>query len=71
MSETKITIRDNGGLKVEGPVTIVDAEGGVFPVGEGTAVFLCRCGQSKMKPFCDASHKAAGFESVVRASAAE
>jgi CDGSH-type Zn-finger protein len=26
-----------------------------------TQVFLCRCGQSKTKPYCDGSHKAAGF----------
>ncbi|MCA3557141.1 MAG: CDGSH iron-sulfur domain-containing protein, partial [Rhodobacter sp.] len=25
-------------------------------------LFLCRCGQSKTKPYCDGSHKAAGFQ---------
>ncbi len=29
--------------------------------GEGESLWLCRCGQSKAKPFCDGSHRAAGF----------
>ena len=67
MSDVTIRVRDNGNLKVEGPVTILDGEGNPLPVPEGQAVFLCRCGQSKTKPFCDSSHRAAGFSSVVRA----
>lgn len=64
----EIKVRDNGPYKVTGPVRIVDADGGVFEVEEGRAVALCRCGLSQSKPFCDASHKAGGFASCVRAA---
>lgn len=67
MADVTITVRDNGNLKVEGPITLRDGEGNQIEVPEGKAVFLCRCGHSQTKPFCDASHKTAGFASVVRA----
>jgi len=67
VQEVTITPLDNGSYRVRGPVVLVDAEGGRWNVPEGKAVFLCRCGQSQKKPFCDSSHKAAGFESAVRA----
>jgi CDGSH-type Zn-finger protein len=66
MSEkVKITVRDNGSLKVQGEFEIVDVEGNVIP-HEGDSTGLCRCGHSANKPFCDGSHKEK-FESVVRA----
>jgi CDGSH-type Zn-finger protein len=70
MSEpATITPRDNSNNKVTGPVRILDVEGTVIrDVLEGEVVFLCRCGHSQEKPFCDSSHKRVGFESVVRAS---
>jgi CDGSH iron-sulfur domain-containing protein 3 len=68
MSEVTIRVRDNGNLKVEGPVTLLDGEGNEIAIPAGQAVFLCRCGHSNEKPFCDAAHKAAGFSSVVRAA---
>jgi CDGSH-type Zn-finger protein len=66
----EIKVRDDGPYKVTGPVRIIDAEGREFRVPEGRAVALCRCGRSSTKPFCDASHKAAGFRSCPRAAAA-
>ncbi|MEI7743572.1 MAG: CDGSH iron-sulfur domain-containing protein [Chloroflexota bacterium] len=62
-----ITPRDNGSYRIAGPVVLKDADGNTWPLAEGKAVFLCRCGHSATKPFCDGSHSAAGFESVVRA----
>jgi len=68
--EVVIKVRDNGPYKVTGPVTLIDAEGNrLQPPEPDRPIVLCRCGQSRTKPFCDASHKAAGFESCVRAQA--
>ncbi len=49
----------NGSLKVTGNLEIVSGTGRT--VNRVTQTFLCRCGQSKNKPYCDGSHKAAGF----------
>jgi len=62
-----ITVRDNGNLRVVGPITLLDGEGNAFDVEAGKAVFLCRCGGSATKPFCDSSHRTNGFSSTVRA----
>jgi CDGSH-type Zn-finger protein len=60
-----IRCRENGPLVVEGPVRIVDHLGNAFKVPPGKdKVALCRCGQSKTKPFCDGSHKECGFMAV-------
>jgi CDGSH-type Zn-finger protein len=64
--EAVIKVRDDGPYKVTGPVTITDADGTIFHVEDGP-VALCRCGRSATKPFCDGSHKAAGFRAAERA----
>lgn len=64
MSKSKIKVRDNGSLLVQGDFELVDADGNVFETKP--TVSLCRCGLSDNKPFCDGSHKGK-FESVVRA----
>ena len=57
MATTKITVNSNGSLRVEGDFEIVDKNGGVYDLGGRTVISICRCGLSKNKPFCDASHK--------------
>jgi len=65
MPSTKITINNNGSIRVEGDFEIVDPQGTAFGLGGRTVVSLCRCGNSKNKPFCDGSHKAVGFSDSV------
>ena len=64
---TVIICNDNGPLRVSGNFVIKDAQGRDFDVSGRTTVSLCRCGMSNNKPFCDASHKHHGFQSVVEA----
>jgi CDGSH-type Zn-finger protein len=65
VASTKILIKDNGSIRVEGDFEIVDSQGRVFGLNGRTAISLCRCGQSSNKPFCDGAHKQCNFESVV------
>jgi CDGSH-type Zn-finger protein len=57
MSKTKLTINNNGSIKIEGDFEIVDSEGNVYGLEGRTALGICRCGQSSNKPFCDGSHR--------------
>jgi CDGSH-type Zn-finger protein len=57
MSTTKLTINNNGSIKIEGNFEIVDSQGNVYGLGGRTALGLCRCGLSANKPFCDGSHR--------------
>ncbi|MEX2186345.1 MAG: CDGSH iron-sulfur domain-containing protein [Pirellulales bacterium] len=62
MSEVTIRLRPNGPLLVEGPITIIDQNGNPFPINpDKPSVALCRCGASQNRPFCDGSHRTAGF----------
>lgn len=60
---TTIKINTNGSLEVDGDVEVVDASGTVLKKKKkDEKVWLCRCGHSKNKPFCDGAHKVCGFE---------
>ena len=56
MSDVTIQVRANGPFKITGPVTIIDANEVPFELPPGSSIVLCRCGHSKNKPFCDATH---------------
>jgi CDGSH-type Zn-finger protein/uncharacterized Fe-S cluster protein YjdI len=51
----------NGPLMVSGPLEVVSGTGRT--VTRGSETFLCRCGSSSNKPFCDGTHKKIGFAS--------
>jgi iron-binding CDGSH zinc finger protein len=44
-------------------VTTATLKNGPYEIAGGALdpLYLCRCGQSRNKPFCDGSHKDAGF----------
>ena len=44
----------SGGIYVQGNILVESADGQVYEVRN--RIMLCRCGKSRNKPFCDASH---------------
>lgn len=62
MAGVNIEIRENGPLRVTGPVTITDKDGKEYTIPEGEWISMCRCGLSENKPFCDTAHRDKGFQ---------
>lgn len=56
-SEVEIVVSEDGPLEVRGGVVL----NGEKPLAQDHYT-LCRCGESKNKPFCDGAHKDAGFK---------
>ncbi|UCD70034.1 MAG: CDGSH iron-sulfur domain-containing protein [Betaproteobacteria bacterium] len=56
----RLTLRQDGPIHCFGDTSIVGQDGSAW---NGNQANLCRCGQSKNKPFCDGSHIAAEFKS--------
>lgn len=62
MSEADPTITPyrDGPLIVRGGFRLLDQEGNEIETGRDT-VALCRCGKSRIRPFCDGSHQTVRF----------
>ena len=58
--EPKVTVTKNGPYKISNVPNLSLSDGSDGPVK--TTMFLCRCGHSKNKPFCDGSHTREGWE---------
>ena len=65
MAASKVTVFNNGPLRIEGEFEIFDQEGKQFGLAGRTAIGLCRCGHSANRPFCDGSHKRQNFACTV------
>jgi CDGSH-type Zn-finger protein len=60
VQEARITSYRDGPLIVRGPFRLEDQDGNPIESGRET-IALCRCGKSRMRPFCDGTHKLVRF----------
>jgi len=56
---TIVPYRD-GPYLVRGDFSLLDQDGSEISLGRRT-IALCRCGKSRMRPFCDGTHRLSGF----------
>jgi CDGSH-type Zn-finger protein len=70
----KATFTPNGPLVLSGDLselTLVDPTGQTIDVSGEKRIFLCRCGGSVTKPFCDGHHSQIGFQAAEAAVRSE
>ncbi|HEY3944693.1 MAG TPA: CDGSH iron-sulfur domain-containing protein [Solirubrobacteraceae bacterium] len=58
-----ITPYRDGPLLVRGSVRVFDDQGRVLD-NRRDPIALCRCGKSRLRPFCDGTHKRIGFHAA-------
>jgi CDGSH-type Zn-finger protein/uncharacterized Fe-S cluster protein YjdI len=56
---TRVVPLEDASLELRGHLRIYHSDG--RPLREAGRVLLCRCGQSRTKPFCDSSHEHSDF----------
>jgi len=53
--EVTVEVIDGGPIKISGRIILKDLKRDTEETPD--EIYLCRCGRSKTKPFCDDSHK--------------
>ncbi|MDB5662922.1 MAG: iron-binding protein [Sphingomonas bacterium] len=64
----------NGPIKVSGDLSLLqlsDSNGMPHDLTGKSSIFLCRCGASITKPFCDGQHSKIGFQAAEAAVQAD
>ncbi|MDP9068112.1 MAG: CDGSH iron-sulfur domain-containing protein [Actinomycetota bacterium] len=61
MEDVTITPHEDGPYLIRGSFKLTDVDGNEIDPGRKT-IALCRCGRSKIKPFCDGMHKTSRFQ---------
>lgn len=54
----EVTLIKNQPIKITGNFEIYGTNGKILNTDYNKETYLCACGKSKVKPFCDGSHKA-------------
>ena len=67
MADVQVKINRDGPYRVTGPIELIGPNDDPVSVPEGQPVFLCRCGGSTNKPFCDGTHSKIGFQGALKA----
>jgi len=70
MADMTVKPTRNGPYEVSGNFQILDSAGKPIDASKQTfqgKVYLCRCGQSANKPFCDSTHRKVGFQHELKA----
>jgi CDGSH-type Zn-finger protein len=53
----QIDLRKGEPIKISGNFEIIGIDGKRLTTDYTDEIYLCACGRSKIKPFCDGSHK--------------
>lgn len=70
MPQVHLTPMPDGPYEIVGELEIVRSDGRRIETSEPT-IYLCRCGRSASKPFCDGSHARTGWKEDERAAASD
>lgn len=62
MAGVDVRFIDKGPIELKGSLELRDNDGRAIQKKAGDAIYLCRCGASKSKPYCDGAHSAVGFD---------